>query len=246
MSNIAHLDAQSARQIQQAQAVVTHNLANSGTTGFKADLYQAQSSYVDGGDINGTAEANSVGGGVDYSSGAIAQTGRDLDIAITGDGWFQVVADDGTLALSRRGDLRVGTDGLLKDATGKTIMGNGGPVSLPPYSSLSIGSDGTISIVPMGELPTNIVALDRLMLVNPPEDQLVKSADGMIRVANMDNLEPDANVRVAVGALETSNVSPVGAMVEMITLARSFEQHTQTIKSAEELDASSASIMKLE
>jgi len=246
MSNIAHLAAQSARQIQQAQAVVTHNLANSGTTGFKADLYQAQSSYVDGGAVNGSAVAGSVGGGVDYSSGAIAQTGRDLDIAITGEGWFQVVADDGTLALSRRGDLRVGTDGMLKDATGKTIMGNGGPVSLPPYSSLSIGSDGTISIVPMGELPTNIVALDRRMRGNPPPEQLVKGADGMIRVANMDGLEPDANVRVAVGALETSNVSPVGAMVEMITLARSFEQHIQTIKSAEELDASSASIMKLE
>ena len=215
MSNIAHLAAQSARQIQQAQAVVTHNLANSGTTGFKADLYQAQSSYVDGGAVNGSAVAGSVGGGVDYSSGAIAQTGRDLDIAITGEGWFQVVADDGTLALSRRGELRVGTD-------------------------------GTISIVPMGELPTNIVALDRLMLVNPPPEALVKGADGMIRVANMDGLEPDANVRVAVGALETSNVSPVGTMVEMITLARSFEQHIQTIKSAEELDASSASIMKLE
>ena len=125
-------------------------------------------------------------------------------------------------------------------------MGNGGPVSLPPYSSFSIGTDGTISIVPMGELPTNIVALDRLMLVNPPPEALVKGADGMIRVANMDNLEPDANVRVEVGAMETSNVSPVGAMVEMITLARSFEQHIQTIKSAEELDASSASIMKLE
>ena len=244
MSNIANLAAQSAREIQQAQAVVTHNLANSGTTGFKADLYQAQSSYLNAADVTGTAGSN--GSALDYSAGAIAQTGRDLDVAITGDGWFQVVANDGTLALSRRGDLRVGTDGILKDAIGKTIMGNAGPVSLPPYSSLSIGTDGTISIVPMGELPTNIVALDRLMLVNPPVEQLVKSADGMVRVEDMNRLEPDANVRVAVGALETSNVSPVGAMVEMITLARSFEQHIQTIKSAEELDASSASIMKLE
>ena len=244
MSNIANLAAQSAREIQQAQAVVTHNLANSGTTGFKADLYQAQSSYLNAADVTGTAGSN--GSALDYSAGAIAQTGRDLDVAITGDGWFQVVANDGTLALSRRGDLRVGTDGILKDATGKTIMGNAGPVSLPPYSSLSIGTDGTISIVPMGELPTNIVALDRLMRVNPPVEQLVKSADGMVRVEDMNRLEPDANVRVAVGALETSNVSPVGAMVEMITLARSFEQHIQTIKSAEELDASSASIMKLE
>ena len=180
MSNIANLAAQSAREIQQAQAVVTHNLANSGTTGFKADLYQAQSSYLNAADVTGTAGRN--GSALDYSAGAIAQTGRDLDVAITGDGWFQVVANDGTLALSRRGDLRVGTDGILKDATGKTIMGNAGPVSLPPYSSLSIGTDGTISIVPMGELPTNIVALDRLMLVNPPVEQLVKSADGIVRV----------------------------------------------------------------
>ncbi|MCH1491198.1 MAG: flagellar basal body rod protein FlgF [Luminiphilus sp.] len=246
MSNIAHLAAHAARQVQQAQAVVTHNLANSGTTGFKADLFQAESLYIDGGPLDSAVITGSHGKGVDFSPGTVTQTGRDLDIAITGEGWLQVVADDGTLALSRRGDLRVDTDGFLKDATGKTLMGNGGPVSLPPYSSLSIGSDGTISIVPLGELPTSVVAIDRLMLVNPPEEQLEKGLDGMVRAPNMESLEPDATVRVAVGALETSNVSSVGAMVEMIELARTFEQHIQTIKSAEELDASSSSIMKLE
>ena len=210
MSNIAHLAAQSARQIQQAQAVVTHNWPTVARRGLKPICIRLNRLTLTVVPLMVTAVAGSVGGGVDYSSGAIAQTGRDLDIAITGEGWFQVVADDGTLALSRRGDLRVGTDGMLKDATGKTIMGNGGPVSLPPYSSLSIGSDGTISIVPMGELPTNIVALDRLMLVNPPPEQLVKSADGMIRVANMDDLEPDANVRVAVGAWKPQTLAPSG------------------------------------
>ena len=246
MANIAHLAAHAARQVQQAQAVVTHNLANSGTTGFKADLYLAESLYMEGGALGSAVMAGSHGKGVDFSPGAVAQTGRDLDIALTGNGWLQVVADDGTLALSRRGDLRVDTDGFLKDATGKTLMGNGGPISLPPYSSLSIGSDGTISIVPLGELPTSLVVLDRLMLVNPPAEQLEKGLDGMVRAPNMEALEPDANVRIAVGALETSNVSSVGAMVEMIELARTFEQHIQTIKSAEELDASSSSIMKLE
>ena len=246
MANIAHLAAYAARQVQQAQAVVTHNLANSGTTGFKADLFQAESLYIDGGALDSSVITGSHGKGVDFSPGTVTQTGRDLDIAITGEGWLQVVADDGTLALSRRGDLRVDTDGFLKDATGKTLMGNGGPISLPPYSSLSIGSDGTISIVPLGELPTSLVVLDRLMLVNPPEEQLQKGLDGMVRAPNMASLQPDANVRIAVGALETSNVSSVGAMVEMIELARTFEQHVQTIKSAEELDASSSSIMKLE
>lgn len=246
MANIAHLAAHAARQVQQAQAVVTHNLANSGTTGFKADLYLAESLYMEGGALGSAVMAGSHGKGVDFSPGAVTQTGRDLDIALTGNGWLQVVADDGTLALSRRGDLRVDTDGFLKDATGKTLMGNGGPISLPPYSSLSIGSDGTISIVPLGELPTSLVVLDRLMLVNPPAAQLEKGLDGMVRAPNMEALEPDANVRIAVGALETSNVSSVGAMVEMIELARTFEQHIQTIKSAEELDASSSSIMKLE
>lgn len=246
MANIAHLAAHAARQVQQAQAVVTHNLANSGTTGFKADLYLAESLYMEGGALGSAVMAGSHGKGVDFSPGAVTQTGRDLDIALTGNGWLQVVADDGTLALSRRGDLRVDTDGFLKDATGKTLMGNGGPISLPPYSSLSIGSDGTISIVPLGELPTSLVVLDRLMLVNPPAEQLEKGLDGMVRAPDMEALEPDANVRIAVGALETSNVSSVGAMVEMIELARTFEQHIQTIKSAEELDASSSSIMKLE
>ncbi len=246
MANMAHLAAHAARQVQQAQAVVTHNLANSGTTGFKADLHLAESLYMEGGALGSAVMAGSHGKGVDFSPGAVTQTGRDLDIALTGNGWLQVVADDGTLALSRRGDLRVDTDGFLKDATGKTLMGNGGPISLPPYSSLSIGSDGTISIVPLGELPTSLVVLDRLMLVNPPAEQLEKGLDGMVRAPNMEALEPDANVRIAVGALETSNVSSVGAMVEMIELARTFEQHIQTIKSAEELDASSSSIMKLE
>lgn len=246
MMSITQLAAHAARQAQQAQAVVTHNLANSGTTGFKADLYQAESLYIEGGALDVAVTTGSHGKGVDFSPGTVTQTGRDLDIAITGDGWLQVVADDGTLALSRRGDLRVDTDGFLKDATGKTLMGNGGPISLPPYSSLSIGTDGTISIVPLGELPTSLVAIDRLMLVNPPEEQLEKGLDGMVRAPNMEALEPDANVRIAVGALETSNVSSIGAMVEMIELARTFEQHVQTIKSAEELDASSSSIMKLE
>ena len=246
MMSITQLAAHAARQAQQAQAVVTHNLANSGTTGFKADLYQAESLYIEGGALDVAVTTGSHGKGVDFSPGTVTQTGRDLDIAITGDGWLQVVADDGTLALSRRGDLRVDTDGFLKDATGKTLMGNGGPISLPPYSSLSIGTDGTISIVPLGELPTSLVAIDRLMLVNPPEEQLEKGLDGMVRAPNMESLEPDANVRIAVGALETSNVSSIGAMVEMIELARTFEQHVQTIKSTEELDASSSSIMKLE
>ena len=159
MMSITQLAAHAARQVQQAQAVVTHNLANSGTTGFKADLYQAESLYIEGGALDVAVTTGSHGKGVDFSPGTVTQTGRDLDIAITGDGWLQVVADDGTLALSRRGDLRVDTDGFLKDATGKTLMGNGGPISLPPYSSLSIGTDGTISIVPLGELPTSLVAM---------------------------------------------------------------------------------------
>ncbi len=246
MLSISQIAAHAAREIQLAQAVVTHDLANSATTGFKADLYQAESLYIRGGAFSDSATTGSHGKGVDYSPGTVTQTGRDLDIAITGQGWLQVIADDGTLALSRRGDLKVDTDGFLKDATGKTVMGNGGPISLPDYSSLSIGTDGTISIVPLGELPTNVVALDRLMLVNPPPQELEKGLDGMVRVPNMEALEPDATVRIAVGSLETSNVSPVGAMVEMIDLARRFEHHVQTMKSVEELDTSSASLMKIE
>jgi flagellar basal-body rod protein FlgF len=246
MQSAIQIASEAARQMQTAQSLVSHNLANASTTAFKADLYQAQSQYLRGGAIEASATTSSLEQGVDWSPGNIQPTGRDLDIAINGEGWMRVIGPDGTESLSRRGDLRVDTTGQLLDGAGNMVMGNGGPIALPPYSSMTIGSDGTISIVPLGEPPTAIVALERIMLVNPPVADLRKGLDGQVRVEDMAGLEPDASVRIAVGSLEGSNVNPITAMVQMIQLSRSFEAHTQAMKTANELDTSSSSLMKLE
>ena len=125
-------------------------------------------------------------------------------------------------------------------------MGEGGPINLPPASSINIGVDGTISLIPLGEAPVASATIDRILLVNPNPADLEKGLDGNIRANANANLEPDAAVTVVVGSLETSNVNSVAAMVQMIELSRSFESQVKTMQSADELDDSSASLMRLE
>ena len=238
MSTVLQVAAAASRQIATAQAAVTHNLANAGTTAFKADLFYAEQGYAASGESGSSA--------VDFRAGNISYTGNDLDIAIAGDGWMQVVTPDGEEILSRRGDLRVDPDGNLIDAKQNRILADAGPINVPADSRVTIAADGTISYVPKGETALATIVLGRILLVNPAPENLTKGLDGNIRANAEANLEPAANVQLAIGALETSNVNPIASMVQMIELSRSFESHIQTMKSADELDASSASLMRLE
>ncbi len=238
MSTVLQVAAAASRQIANAQAVVTHNLANAGTTAFKADLFYAEQGYANKGDAGASA--------VDFRAGNIAYTGRDLDIAIAGDGWMQVITPAGEEILSRRGDLRIDPNGNLIDAEQNQILGDGGPINVPADSQVTIGADGTVSFIPRGETALGTVVTDRILLVNPAPETLTKGLDGNIRAEGQANLEPAADVQLAVGALETSNVNPIASMVQMIELSRSFEGHIQTMKTADELAASSASLMRLE
>jgi flagellar basal-body rod protein FlgF len=238
MSTVLQVAAAASRQIAHAQAAVTHNLANAGTTAFKADLFYAEQGYAKSGEAGSSA--------VDFRAGNISYTGRDLDIAIAGDGWMRVITPGGEEVLSRRGDLRVDPTGNLVDAEQNQILGDGGPINVPADSRVTIGADGTISFIPRGETALGTVVTGRISLVNPNPDNLTKGLDGNIRAEDQANLEPAAEVQLAVGALETSNVNPIASMVQMIELSRSFEGHIQTMKSADELDASSASLMRLE
>jgi flagellar basal-body rod protein FlgF len=159
---------------------------------------------------------------------------------------MRVITPGGEEVLSRRGDLRVDPTGNLVDAEHNQILGDGGPINVPADSRVTIGADGTISFIPRGETALGTVVTGRISLVNPNPDNLTKGLDGNIRAEDQANLEPAAEVQLAVGALETSNVNPIASMVQMIELSRSFEGHIQTMKSADELDASSASLMRLE
>ena len=238
MSNVLQVAAAASRQIANAQAAVTHNLANAGTTAFKADLFYAEQGYANKGEVGASA--------VDFRAGNVTYTGRDLDVAVAGDGWMQVITPAGEEILSRRGDLRIDPNGNLIDAEQNQILGDGGPINVPADSQVTIGADGTVSFIPRGETALGTVVTGRILLVNPALENLTKGLDGNIRADAQANLEPAADVQLAVGALETSNVNSIASMVQMIELSRSFEGHIQTMKSADELGASSASLMRLE
>ncbi|WP_461519683.1 flagellar basal body rod protein FlgF [Porticoccus sp.] len=245
MDQLIYIAAAGARETMMAQAVNSHNLANASTPGFRADLVAAQSAYLSGSGVSSRAYANYQGLGVDGREGVISTTGRDLDVAINGEGWIAVQTQDGSEALSRRGDLHIDSYGQLSNGAGQSILGQSGPIALPPYADLAIGADGTISIVPLGEDPNSLVEVDRIKLVNPDAAQLVKGRDGLVRAPDGEPTIADAGISLISGSLESSNVNAVESMVRMIELARQFETHVKMIRTAEQLDTSSAELMRM-
>lgn len=246
MDHLVYIAASGAQEVMLAQAANSHNLANASTSGFKADLVNAESRYLVGEGVRSRVYAQQQRQGADLAAGSLEYTGRDLDVAVLGEGWIAIQAPDGGEALTRRGDLRVDEFGQLVNGAGQQILGEAGPIALPPFSSLTLGSDGTVSIVPLGEQANAVAVLDRIKLVNPPSADITKGPDGLLRAAEDAELVPAAEVRLASGTLEGSNVNPVAAMVRMIELSRQFEMHVRVMSLAEELDTASAQLMRLE
>jgi flagellar basal-body rod protein FlgF len=235
VNRLLELAAIGARETMMAQAVNSHNLANAGTPGFRKDLAV----------YSGTGESGGLSTSIDFSQGTVVSTGHSLDVAVAGQGYIAVGTPEGGEAYSRRGDLRIDavTQGLTNGA-GQPIMGNGGPVVLPPFSELAIGSDGTVSIRPLGGDVNGLAVVDQIKLVNLNEADLEKGLDGLMRLANGGVADFDTTVKLTSGALEGSNVNPVEALVRMIDLARKFESQVKMMQTAEENRQSLNDIMK--
>lgn len=234
-----------AKETLQAQAAVSSNLANVDTTGFKADLEQFRSMPVFGPGHPTRVYAMHERPATDFNPGPIQTTGRELDVALQGEGWLAVQAPDGTEAYTRRGDLRLSPEGLLLTGDGLPVLGENGPVAIPPAQKLEIAPDGTISIVPLGGKPDVSVVIDRIKLVNPQAARLIKGLDGLIRLKDGTPAQADASVVLVSGALEDSNVNPVAAMVEMIELSRRFELQVKMMKTAEDDADASARLLRM-
>ncbi|MFK8047116.1 MAG: flagellar basal body rod protein FlgF [Halioglobus sp.] len=245
MDHFVYIAASGARESMISQAANAQNMANASTSGFRADLMLEKVAQISGQGVGSRAYPQMVNSGVDVSEGVINITGRDLDVAINGPGWMTVQAADGSQGISRRGDLRVSELGQLVDGAGMQLVGEGGPIALPPFSNIAIGADGTISIVPLGEDPNTLAVVDRIKLVNPDPQNLEKGREGLLKTRDGEPLVADANVRMTSGSLESSNVDTVGSMVHMIELARQFENHVKMMKTAENLDQASAALMEL-
>lgn len=222
-----------AKHILDQQATTAHNLANATSTGFKAQLDSFRAVPVISEGLPTRAFVVDATVGSDFKSGVIQTTGRELDVAIQGKGWLSVQREDGSEGYTRNGSLRINENGLLQTASGQTIMGDGGPISIPPDVNITIGKDGTISAVNNGDTPGPSNILGRLKLVNPDEANMVRSADGLFAMKDGNAADADANVIVVGGALESSNVNVVESMVNMISLARQFETQMKLIQTAE-------------
>lgn len=244
MDRMLYIAADGARQIQTAQAVNANNLANASTTGFKAQFEAMRALPVYGPGHASRVHTQSESTGVDFSPGSLMTTGKNLDIAINGKGWIAVQAPDGSEAYTRAGDLRVSPTGILETGAGHPVMGDGGPISIPDAQELEIAADGTVSVLPVGQALSTIAVVGRIKLINP-EGGLVMRDDGLLRTQDGSNANADANVRVASGMLESSNVNAIQALTAMIDLARQFETQIKLIKTAEETDAASAKLMNI-
>lgn len=245
MDRMLYVAMTGASQTLLAQAANAHNLANAATTGFKADLNQFRSMPVFGDGYPSRVYAMSERPAADLRHGAMQSTGGELDVAIDGDGWIAVQDAEGGEAYTRAGDLRLTVNGFLETGAGHKVLGNGGPIAIPPAEKLEVGQDGTISIRAVGQSAKALVEVDRVKLVKPVLTNLEKGADGLFRVPGQASAQADADVRLVAGSLESSNVNAVDALVRMISLGRQFEMQVKMMRTAEENEQASAQMLRM-
>jgi len=246
MDRLAYIAMSGAKQTMQAQASNANNLANVDTVGFKADLDAFKSKPVYGPTYASRVYAQDESTGSDFQQGPLMTTGRNLDVAIRGKGFIAVQAPDGSTAYTRRGDLHLTANGQLQTGQGDPVMGNNGPIAIPPAKKVDIQPDGSISIIPIDGTVNAPAVVDRIRLVKPPESALEKRTDGRFGLKQgVPKPVPDATVHVASGVLEGSNVNPVDSMVKMIQYQRMFETQTKMIKTADQDSASADKLLRL-
>jgi flagellar basal-body rod protein FlgF len=244
MDNMMYVAMSAARQVMIKQGTNNHNLANINTTGFKADIDNFKSMPVYGPGHPGRVYGEDHRAGIDHTQGQLISTGVPLDVAINGDGFIAVQNEDGSEAYTRDGSLRITEQGLLVTSGGHPVMGNGGPITLSPYDDILIGSDGTVTIHPLGQARGELAVVDRIKLVNPDIDTVTRTRNGLFSTSQQ-NEPANADVSLATGSLETSNVNSVSALVNMIELSRQFEAQVKMMKAAEDNDVTAAQLLKL-
>ena len=228
-----------------AQANHANNLANLSTTGFRADFEQSRAMGVYYGDGQPTrAYAMTESPQADFTSGAMIETGNELDIAIQGAGFVAVQAPDGSEAYTRAGNLTVDVAGTLRTANGLPVLGGGGPVNVPENEKIQIGADGTLSVVGLGQGPEAMVEVGRIKLVNPDVKNLEKGDDGLFRQRDGLTAEADATVKIKSGMLEGSNVNAIEEFTQILSLSRQYEMQVKLMKAAEENSSASARLLQ--
>lgn len=218
----------------QQQASVAQNLANINTPGFRSTLDTFRSVPIVGEGLPTRAFVVDSTSGTDFTPGVTQATGNPLDVAVDGKGWIAVQDANGNEAYTRNGGLKLTPAGILQTKSGLNVMGDTGPITIPPDTQITVAKDGTISTVPTTSQVNQVVIVGRLKLTNPPEDQLVRGEDALFRTKDGQPADADANVTVVSGSLEGSNANMVESMVNMISLARQFDMQMKMLTTADD------------
>ncbi|MGB5145626.1 MAG: flagellar basal-body rod protein FlgF [Porticoccaceae bacterium] len=245
MDRMLYVAMSGARQLLHAQTLVANNLANANTTGFRADRLSLEALPVYGPGQPARVYVQAQGTGPDTSAGAFTSTGRELDVAISGSGYIAVQGPDGREGYTRAGNLQLSANGQLTTGQGWPVLGNGGPIAIPPTEKIEIGADGTISVVPVGQDAATLSVLDRIKLVAPDERALTKAGHGLLRLRNGADAAPDAGVTLVSGQIESSNVNAIEQMTAMIDYARQYEMQIKMMSTARDNADRSAALMQL-
>lgn len=222
-----------AKHVFMQQAGTANNLANASTIGFKAQEHRFRAVPVLGEGMPTRAFVVDASVSDVMDEGPLMFTSRNLDVAVQGKGWIAVQLPDGSEAYTRAGSLDTDVTGLLQTKSGYTVAGDGGPINVPPDNRIEIAPDGTVSVVPTFGTPNNANAIGRIKLVNPPEADMVRGADGLFRMRDGQAAPADEKVKLVSGALEGSNVNVTDAMVNLISLARQFEMQIKMMQTAD-------------
>ena len=242
------LDAQQTRM-----AVVSNNLANVNTTGFKKsravfeDLLYQNVTQVGAATSQNTQAASGLelGTGVrvvatekTYTQGNLSQTGNAMDLAINGRGFFQVLLPDGTLGYTRAGDFQLNASGQLVTSSGYTLQP---AISIPQGAqSVTIGNDGTVSVQLAGQsAPTTVGSLQLADFVNPaglqPRGENLLTESAASGTAQTSNPGQNGLGTLLQGSVESSNVNVVEEMVNMIETQRAYEMNTKAIQTTDQM-----------
>ncbi|MDB5685795.1 MAG: Flagellar basal-body rod protein FlgF [Rhizorhabdus sp.] len=228
------------------QTTTANNLANANTTGFRAEMTSSQALWMRGDGFAARAPTSEEVMSADMTAGTVTETGHPLDVAVQGSAMLAVQTKDGQEGYTRRGDMQVSDSGLLTTGDGLPVLGDAGPITLPPAEKVTIAGDGTISIIPLGGSATQPQVVDRLKLVQANGVGIAKGMDGIFRVKDGGTLPADPQASVRQGALEGSNVNTSATLIDMIEASRDWDMQVKMLGAAQDIDKASADLMRME
>lgn len=246
MDKLIYSSLSAMRAAMARQTMTANNLANVNTSGFRAEMSSSQALWTKGDGFDSRVVTSGEVTSADLTEGTVSETGRDLDVAIQGKAMLAVQSREGDEAYTRRGDLQINDSGLLTTGDGRPVLGDGGPITLPPYDKIVIAGDGTISIVPQGGDASQMQQVDRLKLVAQNGTDIAKGLDGLFRPRDGGTLASDPDAKVRQGAIESSNVNAAGTMIDMIEASRDWDMQVKMMSAAQDIDKASTELMRMD